>query len=68
MGYSTLARHLTERDRDILVRLYDVQVLTTDQLAVVVLHIATSLPGPAAVPLSPQVGRSVLSAVTVRVR
>jgi hypothetical protein len=28
-----LARHLTERDRDILVRLYDVQVLATDQLA-----------------------------------
>lgn len=27
-----LARHLTERDRDILVRLFDVQVLTTDQI------------------------------------
>ena len=27
-----LARHLTERDRDILIRLFDVQVLTTDQL------------------------------------
>ena len=27
-----LARHLTERDREILIRLFDVQVLTTDQL------------------------------------
>lgn len=33
-----LARHLTERDRDILVRLFDVQVLTTDQVQLLFLY------------------------------
>jgi hypothetical protein len=55
-----LARHLTERDREVALCLYNQQVLLTDQLTLL-FFVETSSARPAPVPLPAARARSLLS-------
>jgi hypothetical protein len=55
-----VAKHTTERDREIAWLLYRQKILTTDQLRLLFLRLAASLPGSAAVAASPSSDRPVL--------